>query len=45
MATWYDHIDDERRAFIERQHLFFVATAPFEGDVVFVEEVSNHYGD
>lgn len=28
MATWYDHIDDERRAFIERQHLFFVATAP-----------------
>lgn len=28
MATWYDHIDDERRAFIERQHMFFVATAP-----------------
>ncbi len=28
MADWYDHIDDERRAFIERQHLFFVATAP-----------------
>lgn len=28
MATWYDSIDDDRRAFIERQHLFFVATAP-----------------
>lgn len=28
MADWYDTIDDERRAFIERQHLFFVATAP-----------------
>ena len=28
MADWYDHIDDERRAFIERQHMFFVATAP-----------------
>ncbi len=28
MADWYDHIDAERRAFIERQHLFFVATAP-----------------
>jgi hypothetical protein len=28
MADWYEHIDDERRAFIERQHLFFVATAP-----------------
>jgi hypothetical protein len=28
MATWYDHIDDERRAFIERQRMFFVATAP-----------------
>lgn len=27
MADWYDHIDDERRAFIEAQHLFFVATA------------------
>lgn len=30
MANWYDHIDDERRAFIEKQHLFFVATAPAE---------------
>lgn len=28
MATWYDHIDDERKAFIENQHMFFVATAP-----------------
>jgi hypothetical protein len=28
MANWYDHIDDERRAFIERQHIFFVATSP-----------------
>ena len=32
MADWYDHIDDERRAFIERQHLFFVATAPTQPD-------------
>jgi len=31
MADWYDHIDDERRSFIERQHLFFVATAPRDG--------------
>lgn len=28
MADWYDHIDGERKAFIERQHMFFVATAP-----------------
>jgi hypothetical protein len=28
MAAWFDQIDDERKAFIERQHLFFVATAP-----------------
>ncbi|MBI5947952.1 MAG: pyridoxamine 5'-phosphate oxidase family protein [Chloroflexi bacterium] len=28
MAEWFDHIDDERRAFIESQHMFFVATAP-----------------
>jgi predicted pyridoxine 5'-phosphate oxidase superfamily flavin-nucleotide-binding protein len=32
MASWYDHIDDERRAFIERQHLFFVATASADPD-------------
>lgn len=30
MADWYDHIDDDRKAFIERQHMFFVATAPTE---------------
>ncbi len=28
MADFYDHIDDERKTFIERQHMFFVATAP-----------------
>ncbi|HEY8173666.1 MAG TPA: pyridoxamine 5'-phosphate oxidase family protein [Dehalococcoidia bacterium] len=28
MAEWYDRIEDEHRAFIERQHIFFVATAP-----------------
>ncbi len=28
MADVYDHIDDERKAFIEAQHMFFVATAP-----------------
>ncbi|MBA4179948.1 MAG: pyridoxamine 5'-phosphate oxidase [Anaerolinea sp.] len=27
MADWYDHIDAERRQFIENQHVFFVATA------------------
>jgi len=27
MATQYDHIDDKRRAFIERQHVFFTASA------------------
>jgi hypothetical protein len=27
MATQYDHIDDKRRAFIEWQHVFFVASA------------------
>jgi hypothetical protein len=32
MADWYDHIDDERKAFIERQHLFFIATAPTDPD-------------
>ena len=30
MADWYDHIDDERRKFIEEQHLFFVASAGSE---------------
>jgi hypothetical protein len=28
MAAFFDLIDDERRRFIERQHIFFVATAP-----------------
>ena len=28
MADWYTHIDADRKAFIERQHMFFVATAP-----------------
>ena len=28
MADWYDHIDDETKEFIERQHCFFIATAP-----------------
>ena len=32
MAAWYDHIDEERRDFIERQHMFFVATAPSSAD-------------
>jgi hypothetical protein len=28
MADWYDGIDEERKRFIESQHMFFVATAP-----------------
>lgn len=32
MAEWYDNIDDERKAFIEKQHVFFVATAPEDAD-------------
>lgn len=32
MADWFDSIDDERKAFIERQHVFFVATAPDGSD-------------
>jgi len=32
MADWFDHIDDERRKVIERQHMFFVATAPDSPD-------------
>jgi hypothetical protein len=31
MADWYDHIDDDRKVFIESQHMFFVATAPSSG--------------
>lgn len=32
MADWFDHIDDERKEFIERQHMFFIATAPDADD-------------
>ena len=32
MADWYDHIDDERKQFIERQHMFFIATAPSDAE-------------
>lgn len=32
MADWFDHIDDERKAFIEKQHMFFVATAAEDPD-------------
>ena len=35
MATWYDAIDDERKRFIEAQHLFFVATAPTDTEAGF----------
>ncbi len=31
MADWFTSISDEHREFIEKQHVFFVATAP-EGD-------------
>ncbi len=32
MGKTYDGIDDRLRAFIEAQHMFFVATAPLSGD-------------
>ncbi len=32
MGKLYDHIDDSLRKFIERQHVFFVATAPLAVD-------------
>ena len=32
MADWYSSIDDERKKFIERQHIFFVGTAPSDGE-------------
>lgn len=35
MSDWYTEIDDERRTFIEAQHLFFVATAPQDSDAGF----------
>jgi hypothetical protein len=28
MADWFTRIEDEHRVFIEKQHIFFVATAP-----------------
>lgn len=31
MADWFTAIDDDSKAFIERQHMFFVATAPSDG--------------
>ena len=33
MAKFYERIEPKLRAFIERQHLFFVATAPCEGRI------------
>ena len=32
MAKFYDSISDTLRAFIEAQHLFFVASAPLSGE-------------
>lgn len=32
MATWHDSIDETLKTFIERQHMFFVATAPADGE-------------
>ncbi len=32
VADWHDSIDDDNRAFIEKQHIFFVATAPTNAD-------------
>ena len=31
MGKLYEQITDQLAAFIERQHMFFVATAPLEG--------------
>ena len=31
MGKLYEHITDRLEAFIKRQHVFFVATAPLEG--------------
>ena len=33
MATFFDALDDKLRAFIEKQHMFFTATAPEEGRI------------
>ncbi|MCU1380936.1 MAG: pyridoxamine 5-phosphate oxidase [Acidimicrobiales bacterium] len=32
MARAFDQLNDDLRAFVERQHVFFVATAPLSGD-------------
>src|SRR5207253_2313915 len=32
MGRAFDRLNDELRAFVERQHVFFVATAPLAGD-------------
>ena len=36
MADWYNRIEPEHREFIDRRHIFFVATAPRERDDGFV---------
>jgi hypothetical protein len=36
LAAWFDHIDERLRAFIEAQHIFFVATAPNDLEEGFV---------
>ena len=33
MAKFYDALDDKLRSFIEKQHMFFTATAPQEGRI------------
>ncbi|MFO7320329.1 MAG: pyridoxamine 5'-phosphate oxidase family protein [Chloroflexota bacterium] len=32
MGKFYDHINEHQRRFIEKQHVFFVATAPLSAD-------------
>jgi hypothetical protein len=32
MADWFSSIDDERKKFIEKQHIFFVGTAPSDAE-------------
>ena len=32
MGKLYEHLTDRLEAFIKRQHVFFVATAPLEGN-------------
>ena len=33
MASFYDALDDKLRSFIEKQQMFFTATAPQEGRI------------